>query len=67
MNEFENDLGAQPYIIREMVARALVEDVGPADATSQAVIAGTVRGAGQFVGKEPGVLAGIAAARECFV
>ena len=67
MNEFENDLEPQPYIVREMVARALAEDVGPADATSQAVIAGSVRGAGQFVAKEPGVLAGMAAAHECFV
>ena len=67
MSGYENDLEAQSYTIREIVAKVLAEDIGPSDVTSQAVIPSSARAAGRFVAKEPGVLAGVAVARECFL
>ncbi len=66
MNEFESDLEAQSYLIRDIVARVLAEDIGPGDATSRAVIPAETRATGQLIAKEPGVVAGMEVARECF-
>ncbi len=66
MSEFESDLEAQSYLIRDIVARVLAEDIGPGDATSRAVIPPETRAAGQLLAKESGVVAGMEVARECF-
>lgn len=62
-----NDLEAQPRLIQTIVSRVLAEDIGPGDATSQAVIPASARAAGKFVAKQAGVMAGMAVARECFI
>ena len=53
--------------VREAVARALAEDLGVlGDLTSTALIPADAAGAGHFMARVPGVLAGIAAATEVF-
>ena len=53
--------------VREAVARALAEDLGVlGDLTSTALIPADAVGSGHFVARRPGVLAGVAAAREVF-
>ncbi len=66
MSEFANDLEAESYLIRDIVARVLAEDIGPGDATSHAVIPPASRAAGQLLAKEAGVVAGMEVTRECF-
>ena len=66
MTSLVNDLEAPPHIIRDLASQALAEDIGPGDATSQAVISPSVRAAGQFVAKQAGIMAGMAVARQCF-
>ncbi len=66
MSEFESDLEAQSYLIRDIVARVLAEDIGPGDATSRAVIPPETRATGQLIAKESGIVAGMEVARECF-
>ncbi|MFO7170950.1 MAG: carboxylating nicotinate-nucleotide diphosphorylase [Chloroflexota bacterium] len=55
-----------PHIIREIVERALAEDVGPGDLTTLAVIGADVRAAAQMVAREPGVAAGLPVAAAVF-
>ena len=50
--------------IREVVARALAEDLGPGDVTSDSVIPADAQGRASIVQKEPGVLFGLEAAAE---
>jgi nicotinate-nucleotide pyrophosphorylase (carboxylating) len=45
--------------IREAVRRALDEDIGPGDATSQAIVPADQTAAGRFYARQPLVLAGI--------
>src|SRR6266571_3593351 len=52
--------------LRELVARALAEDLGGADVTSEAVVPGDVRTRAQIIQKEPGVVFGLDAAAEVF-
>lgn len=52
--------------LSETVRRALAEDIGPGDVTGEAVVEPGERAVGTFVQKEPGVLCGYGAARECF-
>ena len=59
-------LQADPCIIREVVATALAEDIGPGDITSELCVPPDRKGQGQFVAKEAGVLAGLEVAEECF-
>ncbi len=66
MSEFESDLEAPSYLIQDIVARALAEDIGSGDVTSRAVIPPETRAIGQLIAKEPGVVAGMEVARECF-
>ena len=51
--------------LREIVALALAEDIGPGDLTSEAVIPSEAQARGVFLAKAPGVMAGLAAAAEC--
>jgi nicotinate-nucleotide pyrophosphorylase (carboxylating) len=52
--------------LRDLVARALAEDVGQGDITSRAVIHESVRGRAAIVQKQPGVLFGLGPAAEAF-
>jgi nicotinate-nucleotide pyrophosphorylase (carboxylating) len=51
---------------RELVSRALAEDVGAGDLTSAAVVPADARARARIVQKEPGALFGLAVAREAF-
>jgi nicotinate-nucleotide pyrophosphorylase (carboxylating) len=51
---------------RELVARALLEDLGPGDVTAEAVVPEDVTGRAVITRKEPGVLFGLDVAAEVF-
>ncbi len=51
---------------RELVARALAEDLGTGDVTSKAIVPGDARGDAQIVQKQPGVVFGLELAGEVF-
>ncbi len=53
--------------LSELVARALAEDVGAGDLTSEAIVSTGARARAWIVQKQPGVVFGLAAAREAFV
>ncbi|MDP9189184.1 MAG: carboxylating nicotinate-nucleotide diphosphorylase [Actinomycetota bacterium] len=50
--------------LREIVARALAEDIGPGDVTSEAVVPAGAGAKASIVQKQPGVLFGLEAAAE---
>ncbi|HZA89417.1 MAG TPA: carboxylating nicotinate-nucleotide diphosphorylase [Solirubrobacterales bacterium] len=52
--------------LRELVARALAEDLGGGDITSEAVVPADARARARIVQKQPGVLFGLEAAEETF-
>ena len=52
--------------LADLVRRALEEDVGPGDLTSQACLPAEQEGQAAIVAREPGVLSGLDAAREVF-
>jgi nicotinate-nucleotide pyrophosphorylase (carboxylating) len=52
--------------LRDLVARALAEDVGAGDVTGDAVVSAAVRARARIVQKSPGVLFGLEAAEEVF-
>ena len=52
--------------LRELVARALAEDLGPGDITSEAVVPADARGRARITQKQPGVIFGLDAAAEAF-
>ncbi len=52
--------------LSELVARALAEDIGKGDLTSEAVVAEGARARARIVQKQPGVVFGLAPAREVF-
>lgn len=52
--------------MRELVARALAEDLGPGDITSQATVPADTRAAATIVQKQPGVVFGLEVAAEAF-
>ncbi len=49
-----------------LIARALAEDVGPGDVTTEATVGPDVRATGRFLVKEDGVIAGLAVAERVF-
>jgi nicotinate-nucleotide pyrophosphorylase (carboxylating) len=51
---------------RDVVARALAEDIGPGDVTSDAVVPHTVRANGLVIARQTCVVAGLDVAREVF-
>jgi nicotinate-nucleotide pyrophosphorylase (carboxylating) len=51
---------------RELVARALLEDLGPGDVTAEAVVSADAAGRATITQKEPGVLFGLDVAAEVF-
>ena len=52
--------------LRELVGRALAEDVGAGDITSEATVPADARARARIVQKQPGAVFGLAAAREAF-
>jgi nicotinate-nucleotide pyrophosphorylase (carboxylating) len=50
--------------LQEIVARALAEDVGPGDVTSEATVPAAARARARIVQKQPGVVFGLAAVEE---
>jgi nicotinate-nucleotide pyrophosphorylase (carboxylating) len=52
--------------VEDLIARALAEDVGPGDVTTEAVVPPEARARAQIVQKAPGVIAGLAVARAVF-
>lgn len=62
-----SDFDPPVTVVREVVARALAEDLGAlGDLTSIAVVPTDATGTGRFVARRPGVFAGTAAATEVF-
>ena len=55
-----------PRTVRETVARALAEDVGPGDVTTAAVVPEDHVSSGRIIAKAPGILAGVDVAAEAF-
>jgi len=53
--------------LQTFIARALKEDIGPGDITTEALIPGDAVGKAEIIAKENLVLAGIEAAREVFM
>jgi nicotinate-nucleotide pyrophosphorylase (carboxylating) len=56
----------EPRFIANLVARALREDLGAGDRTTQRVVPSRARGIGTIVAKDPLVLCGLPLAREVF-
>lgn len=54
------------FDLREVVARALAEDIGHGDLTTRLSIPAEARGRGVFLAKQAGVLSGLYVAEECF-
>jgi nicotinate-nucleotide pyrophosphorylase (carboxylating) len=52
---------------RDVVARALAEDIGPGDLTTGAIVPRTVRGSGTVIARQTCVVAGLDVAREAFL
>jgi nicotinate-nucleotide pyrophosphorylase (carboxylating) len=52
--------------LRDLVARALAEDLGTGDVTSEAVVPADAAAAARIVQKQPGTVFGLAAAAEAF-
>jgi len=55
-----------PDLVRDIVRRALAEDVGPGDVTTEATVRHDQRARGVFLVKSPCVLAGVDVAAETF-
>jgi nicotinate-nucleotide pyrophosphorylase (carboxylating) len=53
--------------VSDLVARALAEDLGPGDVTSEAVVPRDAHATARIVQKAPGVLFGLDAAEEAFI
>lgn len=60
------DSGLDPRAVREAVARALAEDLGPGDLTTRALLTPAVRGRAQIVAHAHGVVCGLPVAQETF-
>ena len=59
-------VGVLQEAVRDAVRRALVEDLGPGDITTEAVIPADARLRAAFVYREPAVVAGLLVVREVF-
>jgi nicotinate-nucleotide pyrophosphorylase (carboxylating) len=63
---FSGKMSSSKLLIEEIIDRALAEDLGQGDATTEALIPGTQKGSGFIVAKEEGILAGIEVATQVF-
>lgn len=66
MEQEPSGFGLDERLVREAVAMALAEDIGPGDATTRAVVPQGVAARGQIVAKDSGVLAGLPVAVATF-
>ena len=57
---------AEDASLRDLVARALAEDIGAGDATAEAVVPADTRARARILQKQPGILFGLDAAEETF-
>ena len=55
-----------PSVYRDLVRRAIAEDLGVGDITTEAIVSGDVQARGVLLAKSPCVLAGLDIAREVF-
>lgn len=60
------DLGLNELLLEEIIRRALLEDIGTGDLTSNTVIDSQVNASGNFLVKETGVIAGLEVVKEVF-
>lgn len=58
--------GGANEMLRELVARALAEDIGPGDITSEAIVPTGAEARARIVQKQAGIVFGLDAARETF-
>jgi nicotinate-nucleotide pyrophosphorylase (carboxylating) len=58
--------GLPEEVVRAIVSRALAEDVGPGDVTSEATVAAEAQCRAEIVAREPGVIAGVQVAGAVF-
>ncbi len=58
--------GGAREMLRELVARALAEDIGPGDITSEAIVPSGAEARARIVQKQAGIVFGLDAAREAF-
>ena len=59
-------MSSAPAWLREMVRRALAEDLGPGDVTSQACLPADLVGRARIEARQAGVMSGLAVAEEVF-
>src|SRR5436309_14947922 len=57
---------AMDDVLRDLVARALAEDLGEGDLTSESVVPSDAQARARVVQKQPGVVFGLEAAAEAF-
>jgi nicotinate-nucleotide pyrophosphorylase (carboxylating) len=57
----------EPALVQEVVRRALAEDVGPGDVTSESVVPAGTRGSAVLIARQACVVAGLAVFEACFV
>ena len=62
----EEDMPLDPSVYRDIVRRALDEDIGAGDVTTRATVPASARGRGVFLVKAPCVVAGLDVAFEAF-
>jgi len=55
-----------PAVVRQIVAEALLEDIGPGDITTSLCVPPERCGVGTFLAKQDGVLSGLYVVAECF-
>lgn len=55
-----------PRLVRELVERFVAEDVGRGDVTTRAIVPPSAVGKARIEAREPGIIAGLTAARACF-
>jgi nicotinate-nucleotide pyrophosphorylase (carboxylating) len=63
---FSGKMPSSKLQIEEIIDRALAEDLGKGDVTTEALIRGDQRGTGFIVAKKAGILAGTGAAKQVF-
>jgi nicotinate-nucleotide pyrophosphorylase (carboxylating) len=63
---FLEKMSSSKLQVEEIIDRALAEDLGKGDVTTEALIAGDQQGTGSIVAKQEGILAGIEVAKQVF-
>ena len=53
--------------LRDLIDRALKEDIGPGDVTTTSIVPGDQQGAGEIIAKGRGIVAGLDVAHQVFL